>query len=83
VDVAVDFAAALGERREAYERLLDDALAGLPRRSPAKNIVELTWRVIQPALDKPGPVHPYFRARGAPPKPTRSSAANAWLPVTG
>ena len=30
VDVQVDFAAALGERREAYERLLEDALAGAP-----------------------------------------------------
>ena len=28
--MSVDFAAALGERREAYERLLDDALAGEP-----------------------------------------------------
>jgi glucose-6-phosphate 1-dehydrogenase len=32
VDISVDFAAALGERRAAYERLLGDALLGSPRR---------------------------------------------------
>ena len=32
VDVAVDFAAALGERHDAYERLLGDAMDGSPRR---------------------------------------------------
>ena len=32
VDLSVDFAAALGERREPYERLLSDALTGSPRR---------------------------------------------------
>jgi glucose-6-phosphate 1-dehydrogenase len=66
VDLAVDFAAALGERREAYERLLDDAIAGLPRRFAREDIVEQTWRVVQPALDAPGPVHPYFRGSWGP-----------------
>jgi len=66
VDLAVDFAAALGTRREAYERLLDDAIAGLPRRFAREDIVEQTWRVVQPALDTPGPVHPYFRGSWGP-----------------
>ncbi|MCU1366349.1 MAG: zwf [Ilumatobacteraceae bacterium] len=83
VDVAVDFAAALGERREAYERLLDDALAGLPRRFAREDIVELTWRVIQPALDTPGPVHPYFRGSWGPAEADRILGGDAWLPVTG
>ena len=61
VDLAVDFAAALGERQEAYERLLDDALAGSPRRFAREDIVEHEWRIVQPALDyaRPGaPVLP-------------------------
>jgi glucose-6-phosphate 1-dehydrogenase len=66
VDVSVDFAAALGDRREAYERLLDDALAGQPRRFARQDIVEETWRIVQPALDEPGPVHPYFRESWGP-----------------
>ncbi|MEO5902210.1 MAG: glucose-6-phosphate dehydrogenase, partial [Ilumatobacteraceae bacterium] len=66
VDVAVDFAAALGERRDAYERLLGDALTGLPRRFARQDIVEHEWRVVQPALDSPGTVSPYFRGTWGP-----------------
>ena len=66
VDVSVDFAAALGERSEAYERLLGDALAGSSRRFARQDVVEQTWRVVQPALDNPGPVHPYFRGSWGP-----------------
>ena len=66
VDISVDFAAALGERSEAYERLLGDALVGSPRRFARQDVVEQTWRVVQPALDDPGPVHPYFRGSWGP-----------------
>jgi glucose-6-phosphate 1-dehydrogenase len=66
VDVSVDFAAALGERSEAYERLLGDAIAGSPRRFARQDVVEQTWRVVQPALDHPGAVHPYFRGTWGP-----------------
>ncbi len=66
VDIAVDFAAALGERRDAYDRLLDDALAGQPRRFAREDVVEQTWRVIQPALDSPGEIHPYFKGTWGP-----------------
>jgi glucose-6-phosphate 1-dehydrogenase len=79
VDIAVDFAAALGERREAYERLLDDALAGLPRRFAREDIVEQTWRVVQPALDTPGPVHPYFRGSWGPAEADRILGGDAWF----
>ncbi len=66
IAVSVDFAAALGERSEAYERLLGDALGGSPRRFARQDVVEQTWRVIQPVLDDPGPVHPYFRGTWGP-----------------
>ena len=79
VDIAVDFAAALGERREAYERLLDDALAGLPRRFAREDVVEQTWRVVQPALDAPGPVHPYFRGSWGPSEADRILGGDHWF----
>jgi glucose-6-phosphate 1-dehydrogenase len=79
VDVAVDFAAALGERREAYERLLDDAMAGLPRRFAREDVVEHTWRVVQPALDTPGPVHPYFRGEWGPSQADRILDGDTWF----
>ena len=66
IDVQVDFAAALGERQQAYERLLGDAIAGSLRRFAREDVVERTWEVVQPALDQPGPIHPYFRASWGP-----------------
>jgi glucose-6-phosphate 1-dehydrogenase len=66
VDISVDFAAALGERRAAYERLLGDALLGSPRRFARQDVVEHTWRIVQPTIDEPGPVHPYFRGSWGP-----------------
>ena len=66
VDVDVDFAAALGERQDAYERLLGDALVGSLRRFARQDVVEGTWRVVQPALDDPGPIYPYFRKSWGP-----------------
>ena len=66
VDVDVDFAAALGERQDAYERLLGDALIGSLRRFARQDVVEGTWRVVQPALDNGGPIYPYFRDSWGP-----------------
>ena len=79
VDIAVDFAAALGQRREAYERLLDDALAGSPRRFAREDIVEQTWRVVQPTLDSPGSVHPYFRGSWGPAEAERVLRGDTWF----
>jgi glucose-6-phosphate 1-dehydrogenase len=83
VDVAVDFAAALGQRREAYERLLDDALAGSPRRFAREDIVEQTWRVVQPTLDTPGSVHPYFRGSWGPAEAERVLQGDTWFVPAG
>jgi glucose-6-phosphate 1-dehydrogenase len=79
IDLAVDFAAALGERREAYERLLDDAIAGSSRRFAREDVVEETWRVVQPALDAPGPVHPYFRGSWGPAEADRILCGDRWF----
>ena len=66
VDVDVDFAAALGERQDAYERLLGDALLGSLRRFARQDIVEGTWRIVQPALESAGPIYPYFQRSWGP-----------------
>lgn len=66
VDVDVDFAAALGERQDAYERLLGDALVGSLRRFARQDVVEGTWAIVQPALDEPGEIFPYFRESWGP-----------------
>ena len=66
VDLSVDFAAALGERQEPYERLLHDALDGNTRRFARQDVVEQTWRIVQPALDEPGPIRFYDRGSWGP-----------------
>lgn len=83
VDVQVDFAAALGERQDAYERLLGDALAGSLRRFARQDVVEGTWRVIQPALDDPGAIYPYFRDSWGPSEADSILVNNdSWYPVS-
>ena len=59
VDLSVDFASALGERREAYERLLDDAIVGDARRFARADSVNEAWRIVDPAIDNPGDLYFY------------------------
>jgi glucose-6-phosphate 1-dehydrogenase len=66
IELAVDFDEALGQRQEAYERLLHDALEGDARRFARVDSVEEAWRVVQPVLDDPGPIHPYARGSWGP-----------------
>jgi glucose-6-phosphate 1-dehydrogenase len=68
VDLSVDFAAALGERKDAYERLLGDAIAGNPRRFARQDIVEEAWRIVEPVVEQPGAVHTYERGSWGPPQ---------------
>jgi glucose-6-phosphate 1-dehydrogenase len=79
VDVCVDFAAALGERQDAYERLLNDALDGSSRRFAREDVVERTWRVVQPALDEAGNIHPYFRGTWGPAEADRILDGDTWF----
>ena len=51
VELDVDFDMALGMRRDAYERLIDDAIAGDLRRFARQDGVEEAWRVVDPVLD--------------------------------
>lgn len=66
VDLDVDFQHALGQRQDAYERLLGDAVEGNPARFAREDGVEAAWRAVQPLLDDPGPVHRYRRGTWGP-----------------
>lgn len=58
-DLEVLFEKVPGEDPEPYERLLGDALAGDGQLFTREDTVDETWRIVQPLLDDPGPVHPY------------------------
>ena len=66
VDLDVSFDKALGTRRDAYERLLEDVIEGDARRFARADAVEESWRVIQPALDHPTPLRHYAKGAWGP-----------------
>ncbi|HEU4706478.1 MAG TPA: glucose-6-phosphate dehydrogenase [Solirubrobacterales bacterium] len=65
-DLEVLFEKVPGEEPEPYERLLGDALAGDHQLFTRQDAIEETWRVVQPLLDEPGPVHVYEQGTWGP-----------------
>jgi glucose-6-phosphate 1-dehydrogenase len=59
VELDLEFAAQGGEGPTPYEVLLLGALEGNPMRFTRQDAVEEAWRIFQPLLDAPPPVHPY------------------------
>jgi glucose-6-phosphate 1-dehydrogenase len=59
ITLDMEFAAQGGEGATPYEVLLHAALVGRSTRFTRQDGVEEQWRVMQPLLDRPGPVHPY------------------------
>ena len=59
IHLDVEFAEEGGEGPTPYEVLLHAALVGDSTRFTRQDCVEETWRVMQPLLDAPPPVHPY------------------------
>jgi glucose-6-phosphate 1-dehydrogenase len=59
IELDMEFSAEGGEGPTPYEVLLHAALIGDSMRFTRQDAVEETWRVMQPLLDAPPPVHPY------------------------
>lgn len=84
-DLEVLFEKVPGEDPEPYERLLGDAIAGDPQLFTRQSSIEETWRVVQPLLDEPGPVHAYERGSWGPAEAEKlvhgtGQWAQPWLP---
>ncbi len=84
-DLEVLFEKVPGEDPEPYERLLGDAIAGRHALFTRQDTVEETWRIVQPLLEEPGPVHPYAPGTWGPDEAkdlTRGVAqwSEPWLP---
>ena len=86
IELDMEFAAEGGEGRTPYEVLLHAAMTGDSTRFTRQDGVEETWRIMQPLLDDPPPVHAYAPGSWGP------SAADAvtagfggwrkpWLPT--
>jgi glucose-6-phosphate 1-dehydrogenase len=59
IELDMEFSVEGGEGPTPYEVLLHAALVGDSTRFTRQDGVEETWRVFQPLLDSPPPVHPY------------------------
>jgi glucose-6-phosphate 1-dehydrogenase len=84
-DMEVLFEKVPGEDPEPYERLLGDAIAGNHQLFTRQSAVEETWRVVQPLLDEPGPVHVYEQGAWGPEEAEKlvqgtGQWATPWLP---
>jgi glucose-6-phosphate 1-dehydrogenase len=87
-DLAVLFEKVPGEEPEPYERLLGDAISGRHQLFTRQDAVEETWRIVQPLLDEPGPVHPYQPGTWGPPEAEKLTRGicqwhEPWLPGLG
>jgi glucose-6-phosphate 1-dehydrogenase len=60
------FAQQFGEQPTPYERLLSDALRGNPELFSRMDMVEETWRIVQPLIDKPCPIETYPKGGWGP-----------------
>ncbi|WP_027344601.1 glucose-6-phosphate dehydrogenase [Hamadaea tsunoensis] len=66
VTADVEFSAQGGEGATPYEVLLHAALRGDSTRFTRQDGVEETWRIMQPLLDAPPPVHAYAKGSMGP-----------------
>jgi glucose-6-phosphate 1-dehydrogenase len=66
VDLQVSHEAALGHREDAYQRLLEDAILGDPRRFGQADALDEQWRIVEPLLADPPRVHLYDEGQLGP-----------------
>jgi glucose-6-phosphate 1-dehydrogenase len=71
IELDMEFAEEGGEGPTPYEVLLHAALVGDSTHFTRQDMVEETWRVVQPLLDNPPPVHEYEPGSWGPPEADR------------
>jgi glucose-6-phosphate 1-dehydrogenase len=66
ITLDMEFADEGGEGPTPYEVLLNAAIVGQTGRFTKQDVVEESWRIMQPLLDAPPPVHPYAQGSWGP-----------------
>ncbi len=66
VDLEVSFDEVFGERQEAYQRLLEDAMVGDSRRFGRADALDEQWRIFEDVLARPSSVVPYRQGTWGP-----------------
>ena len=81
VPVSVDFTKVLGPMEAAYQRILTDAVSGDPRRFARFDLVEESWRIVQPILDLPERPLPYAKGTWGP-EPAEKLPHGGWHEIS-
>jgi glucose-6-phosphate 1-dehydrogenase len=68
IQLDMEFAREGGEDATPYEILLHSALVGDSTYFTRQDNVEETWRIMQPLLDSPPPIHGYDKGSWGPPE---------------
>jgi glucose-6-phosphate 1-dehydrogenase len=76
IHLDMEFADEGGEGATPYEVLLHAAMVGDSTRFTRQDGVEEAWRVLQPLLDSPPPVHPYAKGSWGPDEANRLVAGH-------
>jgi glucose-6-phosphate 1-dehydrogenase len=88
IELDMEFAQEGGEGPTPYEVLLHAAMVGDSTRFTRQDSVEEAWRILQPLLDNPPPVHEYARGTWGP-EPADALVRGhgcwhePWLPSSG
>ena len=76
VSLDMEFATEGGEGPTPYEVLLLAALKGGRARFGRQDTIEAAWRVMQPLVDNPSPIHSYQPGTWGPPEAEALVAGN-------
>jgi glucose-6-phosphate 1-dehydrogenase len=85
IDLETEFSKSPGDAPTPYEVLLHAAMEGDSSDFVRQDSVEETWRIVQPLLSDPGPVHPYAPGSWGPEEAGRLVAGHGgwhgpWVP---
>ena len=75
VDLEVQFDEVFGQRQEAYQRLLEDAMVGDARRFGRADALDEQWRIFEEVIALPSPVVPYRKGTWGPAEADALAAA--------
>src|SRR4051812_23709334 len=74
VNLEVQYDKVFGHRAEAYQRLLEDAMEGDPRRFGRADALEEQWRIVDPVVSNPPQANLYYKGTWGPSDADRLAA---------
>jgi glucose-6-phosphate 1-dehydrogenase len=84
VDLDVEYERVFGQRAEAYQRLLEDAMDGDARRFGRADSLEQQWRIVDDVLNDPPASRLYHKGTWGPSEADRLAGdAGGWIEPSG